>query len=168
MSLGPPAPLKCAPARADNDGIPTPAPDAAMSTASPPDAASADLSRGRVMARALGTLLDQARGSREVLPHLAALERALAEHGCNAVDRIPPASLGRICSQLSSLPLPEQEPALHDLLGRLLDAQEQLRMEWSPDGAFHPDKTVVIREATHSEFMAATQEQAETMPMPLR
>ena len=139
-----------------------------MSTASPPDAASADLSRGRVMARALGALLDRARGSREVLPHLAALERALADRGATAIDRIPPASLGRICSQLSSLPLPEHEPALHDLLARLLDAQEQLRMEWNPEGAFHPEKTVVIREISHSEFMAAAQEQAETMPMPLR
>ena len=45
--------------------------------APPIASADADRLRGRLMAHALGRLLDRVRGAREVLPHLAALERGL-------------------------------------------------------------------------------------------
>lgn len=124
------------------------------------------------MAQSLGRLLDQARGAREVLPHLAALERALLESGLAAVDRVPEHWLGRICSQLSSLPLPDEDPPLHDLLQRLMQrmkSQSAADSDWinDPDGGFHPEKTVVIREISHSEFAAASEENLTTIRLPL-
>lgn len=122
------------------------------------------------MALALGRLLDQARGAREVLPHLAALERALIADGAAAIDKVPEQWLGRIASQLSSLPLPADQGPLHELLQRLSARLRPATIEWaepSMPGAFDPEKTVVIREISHSEFLAASDEQATTMPMPM-
>lgn len=125
---------------------------------------------GRQMALSLGRLLDRARGSREVLPHLAALERGLISDGSAAIDRIPKHWLGRIASQLASLPLPTEEAPLHDLLKRLSGRLDEGTIEWkepSLHGSFHPERTVVIREISHSEFMAEAEAQATTMPMPI-
>jgi hypothetical protein len=124
------------------------------------------------MAQSLGELLDKARGAREVLPHLAALERGLLEHGLGAVERVPDHWLGRICSQLSSLPLPEQDPPLHELLQCLMSrlrAQPAAESDWinDPNGGFHPERTVVIREISHSEFAAASEENLTTIRLPL-
>lgn len=122
------------------------------------------------MAHALGRLLDRARGSREVLPHLAALERGLITNGSAAIDRIPKEWLGRIASQLASLPLPPEEAPLHDLLQRLSGRLDNGTIEWkepSMHGSFDPERTVVIREISHSEFMAEADAQATTMPMPI-
>jgi hypothetical protein len=122
------------------------------------------------MAHALGRLLDRARGSREVLPHLAALERGLLSHGSAAFDRIPKQWLGRIASQLASLPLPSEEEALHDLLKRLSGRLDEGTVEWkepSQHGSFDPQRTLVIREISHSEFMVEAEAQATTMPIPL-
>lgn len=122
------------------------------------------------MALALGRLLDQARGAREVLPHLAALERALIADGAAAVEKIPEQWLGRIASQLSSLPMPADEAALHALLQRLSARLRPATIDWaepSMPGGFDAEKTVVIREISHSEFLAASDEMATTMPLPL-
>lgn len=125
------------------------------------------------MAQSLCRLLDQARGAREVLPHLAALERGLLEFGTTAVDRVPEHWLARICSQLSSLPLPDEDPALRDLLQRLMSRMQRQQpaqdSDWlnAADGGFHPEKTVVIREISHSEFAAATEENQTTIRLPL-
>ena len=119
------------------------------------------------MAQSLGQLLDQARGSREVLPHLAALERSLLERGASAVDLVPPHWIGRICSQLSSLPLPAQDSPLHDLLGRLMKRLEaQFEYDGHARAGFDPHRTVVIREISHTEFDAAQAEAATTELMP--
>ena len=122
------------------------------------------------MAQSLGALLDRAHGAREVLPHLAALERGLLERGAGAITLVPPQWLQRICSQLSSLPLPEQDPPLHDLMQRLLQALAQQRdnagFSAGTDADRDAERTVVIREISHSEFMAAEAEQAATMAMP--
>jgi hypothetical protein len=125
---------------------------------------------GRRMAAALGRLLDQARGAREVLPHLAALERALMQDGKAAVDRIPEHWVGRIASQLSSLPLPPDEASLQELLQCLSARLRPATIEWeepSMAGAFDPQRTVVIREISHSEFLAASQEMDTTLPQEL-
>jgi hypothetical protein len=129
-----------------------------------PDEA-ADRVRGRLMAQSLMQLLDRVRGAREVLPHLAALERALLERGAMAIDMVPAKGLGKICSQLLSLPLPPDDPVLRDLLRRLLGAQEALRAP-PAYGDFDPERTVVVREVSHSEFDAASVEQASTMQGP--
>lgn len=117
------------------------------------------------MAQSLGQLLDQARGARDVLPHLGALERSLLERGACAVDQVPLHWLGRICSQLSSLPLSQHDPPLHDLLRRLLERLDAQREDWDVRDGFDNERTVVIREISHSEFMAASEEQATTQTM---
>ena len=120
------------------------------------------------MAQSLGVLLDCAPGAREVLPQLAALERDLLERGAGAIVQVPPHWLQRICSQLSSLPIPEQDPPLHDLMQRLLRALALAHQRGNGDGdaGTHTERTVVMREVSHSEFMAAEAEQATTLAMP--
>lgn len=119
--------------------------------------------RGRLMALSLKGVLDQVRGSREVLPHLAALESGLAEHGTDAIRRIPPHWLPKICTQLSSLPLPEEEAVLQDLLDRLMVTLKENQRPATVSGDFDPERTVVIREITHTDFMAASNEMATTI-----
>lgn len=118
------------------------------------------------MAQSLGLLLDRAPGAREVLPHLAAMERALLERGVGAISQVPPHWLNRICSQLSSLPIPDQDPPLHDLMQRLLRALANQRDSANGDAGTDAERTVVIREISHSEFMAVEAEQATTQAMP--
>ena len=121
--------------------------------------------RGRLMAFSLGALLDQVRGAREVLPHLAALENALLAQGGVAVDEVPAHWLGKICSQLGSLPIPPDDPPLNDLLGRLMDALEGRRADRAQrdDLPFDIERTVVINEISHSDFMAAQRSDATTL-----
>jgi hypothetical protein len=59
----------------------------------PPDPAR---KAGRAMARSLKNLLDKVPGSREVLPYLAALERALSADGTACSTLIPLSSLRRM------------------------------------------------------------------------
>ena len=122
--------------------------------------------KGRLMAQSLGQLLDRAPGARDVLPHLAALERALLEAGVSAINRVPAHWLHRICTQLSSLPLPEEDPPLHDLLQQLMDRLQTPHDRLHVSEAFDPERTVVIREISHSDFMAEEKAQATTRPMP--
>ena len=118
------------------------------------------------MAQSLGVLLNRAPGAREVLPHLAALERGLMESGAGAVALVPPHWMQRICSQLSSLPMPDQDPPLQDLMQRLLDAVAQQRDTADWESESDAERTVVIREISHSQFLAAEAEQATTQAMP--
>lgn len=75
--------------------------------AAEPEAPSPDPARkaGRAMAFSLKCLLDKVPGAREVLPHLAALERALAAEGTAVLDQIPLPALRRMGAQLAALPL---------------------------------------------------------------
>ena len=138
-----------------------------MSKPTEPDPTSRDdgarLVRGSFMANSLKSLLDQVRGSRQVLPHLAALERGLMECGTDAIGRIPGHWLSKICTQLSGLPIPERDPPLHDLLNRLLHALEQHPMPQHMEGEFEQEPTVLVREVSHTDFMTARAEMATTM-----
>lgn len=131
-------------------------------SASPALANGADRLRGRLMAQSLSKLLDRVRGAREVLPHLAALERGLMDKGTPALAGIPRHWLSKICSQLASLPLPGDDPPLHDLLGRLMDALENHRSEGA-DAPFNMERTVIIEEVSHSDFMDAARGVATTI-----
>jgi len=111
--------------------------------------------RGRLMAQSLCALLDQVRGAREVLPHLAAMERALIQLGPVAIHRVPEHWLRKICSQLASLPLPEGDGPLRDLLDRLIAAQESLQTD-DHRRPFDIERTVIIEEVSHSDFMAVS------------
>ena len=116
--------------------------------------------QGRLMHLSLKALLDRVRGAREALPHLAALETALGERGAAAIGAIPPQWRTRICSQLSSLPLPEDDLPLQDLLGRLLASLDTCPHSVSLDREGDMERTVVIQEISHSEFMAVAAAQA--------
>ncbi|RVU47373.1 hypothetical protein [Rubrivivax rivuli] len=132
-----------------------------MSLSPPPSPAPQDRLRGRLMAEALGRLLDRVRGSREVLPHLAALERGLLAEGLPALAAASTPALGRIASQLASLPLPEDDRPLQDLLHRVMDSLEARRAEVS-NQPFDIEKTVVIEEMSHTDFMTIQRAEAPT------
>jgi hypothetical protein len=134
----------------------------------PSDNTLADRARGRLMARALGQLLNRAPGAREVLLHLAALERSLLTKGCAVIHTVPAHGIKKIASQLASLPLPADDAPLQDLLQRVLAAVQEQESEWGAGQAgFNYERTMVIREISHSEFAAAADEQATTMPLQL-
>ncbi len=123
--------------------------------------------RGRLMQQSLRKLLDRVRGSREVLPHLAALENSLGRHGTAVIASIPAPSLAKICSQLASLPLPKDDPPLHDLLTRLMDTLEAMRPTPQFLSTFVGEDTLVIHDVSHSEFMDVAMSHADTEPLPL-
>ncbi len=132
-----------------------------MSLTPPASPATQDRLRGRLMAEALGRLLDRVRGSREVLPHLAALERGLLAEGLPALVAASTPVLGRIASQLASLPLPEDDKPLQDLLHHVMDSLEARRAEVSNE-PFDIEKTVVIEEISHTDFMTIQRSEAPT------
>jgi hypothetical protein len=119
----------------------------------------ADRLRGRMMGVSLRALLDQVRGSREAMPHLAALEAALMQKGAGCIERIPPHQLARMHSQLRVLPVSEHDASLVELHERMLRARgggaPEQTMNLAP---FDPEATVVISEGSHSEFMNALEE----------
>ena len=123
--------------------------------------------RGRLMQQSLRTLLDRVRGARDVLPHLAALETSLGKHGTAVIATIATSTLAKICSQLSSLPLPADDPPLHDLLTRLLDTLEAQQPTPQFLSTFVNEQTLVIQEASHSEFMDLEKAHADTVPAEL-
>lgn len=107
-------------------------------TPSAPAAASespVERARARLMALSLRALLDRVRGARDVLPHLAALEAALLQHGLAVLDRATKPSLLRMASQLSSLPVDDHDAVLIDLRQRLHAA---LRAPDAPPSAVAP------------------------------
>lgn len=114
--------------------------------------------RGQLMQMALRQLLNQVRGSRDALPHLAALETALGEKGVAAIAEVPPHWLARMAAQLGSLPIREDDKELNELLRRLCNAVEA-RQDPKPDmGRVLPDYQasghVEVQEVSHSEFVA--------------
>ena len=120
-----------------------------------------DRLRSRLMAASLGSLLDRVRGSREVLPHLAALECGLLAEGMAAFSKVQPHWLRRIASQLGSLPLPEDDAALQDLLHHVMDLLEAERSALD-NVPFDMERTVVIEEMSHTDFMTVARADAPT------
>lgn len=131
-------------------------PQAAAAPGEPASLSGAEVLRGRLMQRALKTLLDQVPGSRDVLPHLAALEAALGAQGAVVIEQIAPAVAAKVFSQLRVLPIANDDPVMQDLLGRVHRVVRR-------NGAIHahslspfdPEATVVITEASHTDFMNA-------------
>lgn len=74
------------------------------------------------MALSLKLLLDKVPGSREVLPYLAALERALAADGTEVLNHIPLSSLRKMGAQLAALPMDMEDKPLRALQVRLQSA----------------------------------------------
>jgi hypothetical protein len=140
---------------------------AALPAAAVPNAA--DRLRGRMMQKALSVLLDQVRGSRQALPHLAALEAWLGEHGPAVIGEVPRHQLQRMFTQLRVLPLSTEDAVLQDLVRSI---QRAIRAQVTPQAAavpppepvappprpkatFDTEATVVISEGSHSDFMRA-------------
>lgn len=136
-----------------------------MNASTPPPSRAAELPanqlRSRQMVASLGRLLDRVQGSREVLPHLAALERGLLDDGMEAFDKLQPQWMRRIASQLGSLPLPEDDAPLQDMLHVVMDRLEAQRA--TPHNVpFDMERTVVIEEISHTDFMTMTRADAPT------
>lgn len=132
-----------------------------------------DRLRGRLMRQSLSHLLDRAAGVRQALPHLAALEAALEEHGSSVLAGISRPVLVKLCSQLSGLPLPDDDPPLHDLLERLMRALEmsptrpppaQRAVQLHDLSDFLTDDKLMVAEASYTDFAAAADEMATTRP----
>lgn len=143
--------MSARPDLADLPGVPSTA--ASGGPAPSPD----DLLRGRLMQRSLQGLLDQVQGSRAALPHLAALEVALIQHGASIITSISVKGLSKIHQQLRILPLDPADGNIQDLLAlvqRTLRRQsrEQQTHQLSPHD---PQSTVVISETSESDFMDA-------------
>lgn len=124
--------------------------------AAPAPAAQADRAaervRGRLMQQSLGVLLNRVRGARDVLQYLTALETSLGRHGASVIEDIDVHTLAKICSQLSSLPLPGDDPPLHDLLTRLMDRLDRHRLKTPFLPTSVCEATLVIEDASHSEY----------------
>lgn len=123
-----------------------------------------ELTRGRLMRQSLTALLDRAPGARKVLPHLAALEEALARQGSAAIASISRPQLAKICSQMSSLPLPPDDRPLQLLLGRLMDALEALQPQPTYPSNFLTESRLMVAEASFTDFAAAADDFAKTQP----
>lgn len=126
------------------------------------------------MGFSLKCLLDKVPGSREVLPYLAALERALSAEGTSVLDMIPPRSLRRMSAQLSALPVAADDLPLRALQVQLMAAVERrssattlpLLAPMPPMPAIdrHPylpssldDGRVEVKEISVSEWAAASE-----------
>lgn len=123
-----------------------------------PPADPAELKAGRAMAFSLKCLLDQVPGAREVLPHLAALERSVAAQGPRVLDQVSLPSLRKMGAQLASLPVRPQDLPLRALQVHLLQAIER-RSEPPPSyrpSALDGDRVEVV-EISASEWAAASQ-----------
>jgi hypothetical protein len=127
---------------------------------SPAPVVDAEVMRGRLMQRSLQNLLDRVPGSRSALPHLAALEVALIQHGAGSIAEISQKGLAKVQHQLRVLPLDAADGPIQDLLALVQRTlrragREQQTHQLSPND---PQSTVVISESSESDFMDALAE----------
>jgi hypothetical protein len=120
----------------------------------------------RAMAAALARLLDRVRGSREVLPHLAALEGTLKTKGLAALGDASLPVLQRIGSQFASLAADAGDPALAALQATLLAELEARIQPTRPRylSTFVDSAKLEVSEASVSDFMAAARGEQPTEP----
>lgn len=126
--------------------------------------------RGQLMQMALRDLLDQVRGARDALPHLAALEKALGDKGMTAIADVPAHWLPKITSQLGGLPICSDDHELNELLRRLTNAL-QAQQEPRVDGPrflsdLQGDDHIEVNEVSHSEFTALLDAPAAVLASP--
>lgn len=147
------------PAPNDTDAAAVDATATAPASEVPAAASAADSAQqlqARMMRHSLQVLLDRVRGSREALPHLAALEAALGNQGTAALDSASQKVLAKIHTQLRVLPLDPADGPIQDLVAlvrrTLRRHSSQQTHQLSP---FDPEATVVITEASHSDFINA-------------
>jgi hypothetical protein len=113
----------------------------------------------RAMRKALAALLDQVPGAREVLLPLAALENMLKTIGLAGIGRISTPALVRVCAQITTLPVREDDQALQaliSLLGGELAQRERAAQPRSarPSTLDNPAR-LEVGEASMSDFLDA-------------
>jgi hypothetical protein len=120
-----------------------------------------DRKAGRAMAFSLKCLLDRVPGAREVLAHLAALERGLAADGPDVLDQVPLPALKKMGAQLASLPVRPQDLPLRALQVRLLHSIERRSAPPPPPPSFLPSDLdpgkVEVSEVSESDWAEASQ-----------
>jgi hypothetical protein len=135
----------------------------AMTTASPaaaePERATdGPTPRSIAMGLSLGALLDRVQGSRHALPLMAALEQSLRTVGLKAIDGASMSALSRIASQLSTLPVADDDDALRDLqaylLARLSPPPAPLEARPGFQPSFISSPSLEVSEGSLSDFMA--------------
>jgi len=117
-------------------------------------------SRGQALReahRSLHALIKQHPGLKQMMPHLAHIERALGRKGSRALMRIPVAVLQRGLEQLESLQAEQPRDALRALRTRLVEAIALRSVARntalaSPRSATQAAAAMEVREASHSEF----------------
>jgi glutamate-1-semialdehyde aminotransferase len=139
-------------------------PAAPLATQRTPQQQANDLARAKVMALALAELLNKVAGARDVLPHLSALEAALRERGLASLEQASVPVLSKICTQLASLPVADDDAPLQDLQTRLLDAMDRRTRPKNLMSTMGNDQ-VIVAEISHSAFMAAANGEERTEPM---
>jgi len=111
---------------------------------------------GLAMAAALKALLDPVARSRQVLPHLAALELNLTQDGLAVLKRASTKSLVKLGQELATLPVQPDNLPLQRLMSALLDELDRrARPRPAPGPSSAATDALVVTEITHSDFMAA-------------
>lgn len=109
------------------------------------------------MARSLKNLLDKVPGSREVLPYLAALERALAADGTVVLDAVPLSSLRRMGTQLAALPVAADDMPLRALNVQLMAAIDRRELPPPPAPAARADPIPFLPSALDESRVEVTE-----------
>ncbi|MBI5258450.1 MAG: hypothetical protein HY855_18230 [Burkholderiales bacterium] len=129
-------------------------------------------SRGQLLReahRSLRALIKQHPGLRQVMPHLAYIERALARKGSRALMRVPVAVLQRGLEQLERLQAEQPRDALRTLRTRLVEAialRSVARDSAVTRGTAHArlPAALEVMEASHSDFDEAERSWKGTLP----
>lgn len=113
----------------------------------------------KAMSTELKGLLDAVPASRQVLQHLAIVERMLKLHGLNGLPDLPEAALRKAHAQLASLPLTPQHVALSRLMSLLSLQAEPLSREDTHQhhagfmSSFLTEDKLRVSEGSHSDFI---------------
>ena len=132
--------------------------------AQPAAAEPAGEASAKLMRAELKEMLNRCPGARDVLPHLAGVERALKAEGLAAFGSLPPRVLERAAGQLESVvtePVSAGIAELRSRIGVALKAHEKkeqaLARRVAPS-SFLVDEKLQVSESSVSDFMAVLEE----------
>lgn len=111
------------------------------------------------MTAELASLLDSVPKSRQVLQHLAVVEKVLRLHGLNGLMDVPEAALRKAHAQLSNLPVQDHHTALsrlQSLLGLQVEAPDRATAHLHQNtfiSSFLTEEKLQVSEGSHSDFI---------------